>query len=222
PEDVGHKAIAQNAADIAAMGGECTGFLVALGCPPSTPAGVLDAIAHGAHAEAEALGAPIIGGDLVQASGIVLSVTALGALPGGRPVRRDGARAGDVVAISGGTGASAAGLALLGRGRGDDGPLGQAAARLVGAHRRPRPPYGEGPRAARHGATAMIDVSDGLVADLRHIAEASRAVITLDPARLRDGDAGGGAVHADLTAAAGALGVDPLEWVLGGGEDHAL
>ncbi len=222
PEDVGGKAIAQNAADIAAMGGECTGFLVAVGCPPSTPAWMLDAIARGAHAEAAALRAPIIGGDLVQAQQIVLSVTALGVPGEGRPVLRAGAQAGDVVAIAGGTGASAAGLALLGRGRSGDGPPGQAAARLVTAHTRPRPPYREGPRAARHGATAMIDVSDGLLADLRHIADASEVVIRIDPARLRTGDAGGGATYADLEAAAEELGVDPLEWVLGGGEDHAL
>lgn len=225
PSDVGRKAIAQNAADIAAMGGECTGFLVALGCPPSTPVRVLEEMSAGARAEAARVGAAIVGGDLVQAQQVVLSVTALGALSGRRAVRRSGARPGDVVALCGGTGASAAGLALLESGWGtsecavalDE----AAAARLIAAHLRPHPPYGAGPQAADAGATAMIDISDGLVADLGHIAAESGVVLRLDPARLAE-DAGGGAGFDDLRAAADALGADPWDWALGGGEDHPL
>ncbi|WP_200171908.1 thiamine-phosphate kinase [Tomitella cavernea] len=225
PADVGGKAIAQNAADIAAMGGGCTGFLVAIGCPPSTPVRVLEEISAGARAEAARAGAAIVGGDLVQARQLVLSVTALGTLDGRRAVRRAGARPSDVLAVCGGTGASAAGLALLQAGWGMPGcavALDDAvAARLIAAHVRPRPPYAAGPQAAAAGATAMIDVSDGLAADLGHIAEDSGVVLRVDPARLR-GDAGGGAGFDDLRSAADAFGADPWEWVLGGGEDHPL
>lgn len=227
PADVGRKAIAQNAADIAAMGGACTGFLVAVGCPPGMPARVLEEVSAGARAEAAAAGAAIVGGDLVQASELVLSVTALGTVGPRRPVLRSGARAGDVLAMAGVTGASAAGWALL-RG-GPAGPArldGAVRARLVAAHRAPSPPYAAGVAAAEAGATAMIDVSDGLAADLAHVAEESGAVLRLDPALLAPWGAAAGPdvrrVGDDLRAAAAALDADPWRWVLGGGEDHAL
>ncbi len=146
---------------------------------------------------------------------------------------RGGARPGDQVAVTGVLGASAAGLALLAAGMAPaagrpsfsaTGPAaGQADSRLAGlvaAHRRPRPPYRAGPQAAAAGATAMIDVSDGLVADLGHVAAASGVLIDLDSGLL----AGSAAVDAGaLQAAAAALGgADWLGWVLSGGEDHAL
>lgn len=85
---------------------------------------------------------------------------------------------------------------------------------LVEAYRRPEVPYGAGPQAARHGATAMIDVSDGLLADLGHVAAASRVGIDLLGAAFEVPD--------QMRDAAHALGVDPLGWVLGGGDDHAI
>ncbi|WP_072740285.1 thiamine-phosphate kinase [Rhodococcus triatomae] len=210
PEDVGRKAIAQNAADVAAVGARPTAFLVALGCPPRTPARVLDALSDGIGRAAEELGAGVVGGDLVQAEQIVVSVTVLGDLGGRPPVRRGGAREGDVVAVAGELGASAAGLALLGT-------LGVERAtelypELVRAHRIPTPPYRAAEAAARAGVHAMTDVSDGLVADLRHIAVASGVSIVID------------AVPAPqaLVEPARSLGVDPASWVLGGGEDHAF
>lgn len=235
PSDVGHKAIAQNAADIAAMGAVCTGFLVSVGCPSSLAARVLDEIAAGAREEAAALGADVIGGDLVEAPGLVLSVTALGDMEGRTPVLRSGAREGDVVAIAGKLGASAAGLALLqsesqdgqdGRGtpRSAEAPHRPGAdplQRLVDAHRRPAPPYAAGVAAAVAGASAMIDTSDGLVADLGHIAAASGVVIDLDPGALSPGQLESAAGD-DLREAGDAVGTDPWQWVLGGGEDHAL
>lgn len=207
PHQVGRKAVAQNAADIASMGAWPTAFLVSLGCPPDTPVAVADALSDGIAAEAAALGAGVVGGDTVQSDQVVLSITVLGDLRGRDAVLRSGARPGDQVALAGQVGRSAAGLALLLVGS-------EEFPELVDVHRVPRPPYRCGPGAAEAGASAMTDVSDGLVADLRHLAVASGVSVDLDPAAL--------AVDPVLRAAAEVLGADPLSWVLTGGEDHAL
>jgi thiamine-monophosphate kinase len=215
-EDVGHKAAAANLADVAAMGGTTTALLVGLACPPDTPTAWLEGVAAGLAEECAPLGAAVVGGDMVTAAAdstaVVLSVTALGDLGGRSPVLRSGARAGDVVALAGRLGWSAAGLAVLRRGF-------SSPVAVVSAHRRPTPPYAAGPAAAERGATAMCDVSDGLLADLGHIAVASRVAVDLDRAAV---------VRAclepvgPLQQVGAALGVDPLAWVLTGGEDHAL
>jgi thiamine-monophosphate kinase len=212
PADVGVKAAAQNLADVAAMGAEPRTLLLGLACPGSLPAQWVQDMIGGMVAECERAGASIAGGDVTAADGIVLAVTALGDLAGLQPVTRAGAQPGDQVAIAGPAGRSAAGLALLAAGRASG--LERGLAGLVTAHRRPQPPYAAGPAAARAGATAMIDVSDGLVADLGHIAAASGAAIDLSSARIP--------LDPAIAAAAGLLGADPLEWVLTGGEDHAL
>ncbi|MCV7279713.1 thiamine-phosphate kinase [Mycolicibacterium flavescens] len=208
PHDVGRKSIAQNAADIEAMGARATGFVVAFGAPADTPAAQALALADGMWHEAAALGAGIIGGDLVSAPLWVISVTALGDLDGRHPVRRSGARPGDTVAVIGELGRSAAGYALW-----DNWVDGFDELRR--RHLVPEPPYGQGRAAADAGATAMTDVSDGLVADLAHIADGSGVGIGLRTEALSaDRDA--------LAAAAAAVGADPMAWILGGGEDHAL
>jgi thiamine-monophosphate kinase len=198
------------------MGGTTTALLVGLACPPDTPTAWLEGVAAGLAEECAPLGAAVVGGDMVTAAAdstaVVLSVTALGDLGGRSPVLRSGARAGDVVALAGRLGWSAAGLAVLRRGF-------SSPVAVVSAHRRPTPPYGAGPAAAERGATAMCDVSDGLLADLGHIATASRVVVDLDRAAV---------VRTclepvgPLQQVGAALGVDPLAWVLTGGEDHAL
>jgi thiamine-monophosphate kinase len=215
-EDVGHKAAAANLADVAAMGGVATALLVGLACPADTPTSWLEGVASGLAAECAPLGAAVVGGDTVASApgsnAVVLSVTALGDLGGRAPVLRSGARPGDVVAVAGRLGWSACGLAVLRRGFSS--PLA-----AVTAHRRPTPPYAAGPAAAGAGATAMCDVSDGLLADAGHIAADSGVVVDVDRAAL---------VRAMLEPpgpmqqVAAALGVDPLGWVLTGGEDHAL
>lgn len=207
PEQVGRKAVAQNGADIVSMGAWPTAFLVSLGCPPDTPVAVVDALTEGIWAEASALGAGIVGGDTVQSDQVVVSITVLGDLQGRDAVLRSGARPGDQVAVAGRLGWSAAGLALLSSG--DEG-----FSEIVAAHRVPVPPYRSGPDAARAGATAMTDNSDGLIADLGHLGRASAVRVDLDPAAL--------APDARLRTAAEALGADALHWVLTGGEDHAL
>jgi thiamine-monophosphate kinase len=208
PHDVGRKAIAQNAADIEAMGARATAFVVGFGAPADTPAAQAQALMDGMWDEADVLGAGIAGGDLVSCPSWVLSVTALGELDGRTPVLRSGARSGAVVAVTGELGRSAAGYALWQNGIGDFDHLRRR-------HLVPVPPYGQGALAAAAGAQAMIDVSDGLIADLRHVAQASGVTIDLSAARLAPD-------RAALAAAAAAVGADPWPWVLGGGEDHAL
>ncbi|CAA0131567.1 Thiamine-monophosphate kinase [Mycolicibacterium vanbaalenii] len=208
PYDVGRKAIAQNAADIEAMGARATAFVVGFGAPGETVTARAVELADGMWHEAELLGAGIVGGDMVRAPQWVISVAALGDLGGREPVRRAGANRGDTVAAIGNIGHSAAGYVLWHNGiNGFD--------ELRGRHRVPEPPYGQGAVAARSGATAMTDVSDGLLADLAHIATASGVRIDVHTTGLRpDIDA--------LAAAGAAAGSEPLDWVLGGGEDHAL
>ncbi len=215
-EDIGHKAAAANLADVAAMGATATALLVGLVCPPDTPTGWLEGVATGLADECAPLGAAVVGGDTVAAGpgdgAVVLSVTALGDLGGRPPVLRSGARPGDVVALAGRLGWSACGWAVLRRGFSS--PLA-----AVAAHRRPSPPYAAGPAAATAGATAMCDVSDGLLSDAAHIATASGVVLDLDRSALV---AACLVPEGPLPQVSAALGVDPLVWVLTGGEDHAL
>ncbi|MDG5486826.1 thiamine-phosphate kinase [Mycolicibacterium gadium] len=208
PHDVGRKAIAQNAADIEAMGATPTAFVVAFGAPGRTAAAQAVELADGLWHEARLLGAGIVGGDLVTAPQWVISVTALGDLGGRDAVRLHGARAGDTIAVVGDSGWSAAGYALWLNGI-------DGFEELRRRHLVPEPPYGQGRVAAEAGATSMTDVSDGLMADLGHIARASDVGIDLSSDLLSpDRD--------PLAAAGTALGVDPSDWVLGGGEDHSL
>ena len=212
PHQIGRKAIAQNAADIEAMGGRATGFVVAFGAPAATSARLVGELSAGMWDEADRSGgAGIIGGDLVSSPMWVISVTVLGDLDGGSAVGRDGARPGSTIAVAGHLGLSAAGYALLSTGLDDGKTFGQIRDR----HCVPEPPYGQGRAAAAAGATAMTDVSDGLVADLRHIARASGTAVELCTDLLGDDLA----VLADVAAR---LGADPWSWILGGGEDHAL
>jgi thiamine-monophosphate kinase len=205
PHDIGRKAIAQNAADIEAMGAQATAFVVAFGAPADTATSQVLELADGMWHEARLFGAGIVGGDLVSAPQWVISVTALGDLDGREPVLRSGARPGETVAVAGELGRSAAGFALWNSEIRDFDVLRRR-------HLVPEPPYGQGRVAA---ATAMTDVSDGLLADLGHIAEASDVgVDVLTAALTADQDA--------VAAAAGVVGADALDWVLGGGEDHAL
>ncbi len=195
------------------MGATPTGLFVGLGLPGDLAPGWLDALTDGFRDECELVGASVAGGDIVRSDLIVLGVTALGDL-GGRPaVTRSGARPGQVVAVAGRLGYAAAGLALLQAGTGE-GAAPDRFAELVAAHRHPAPPYEAGSEAAALGATAMIDVSDGLTGDLGHVADASGVRVELRPDTLP--------VPEIMREAAAALGADPLDWVLTGGDDHAL
>jgi thiamine-monophosphate kinase len=210
PADVGHKAAARSLADVAAMGAVPTGVLVALAAPADLPVSWLQAFTEGLAAECGRAGASVIGGDTARADAVLLAVTALGDLAGRAPVLRSGARPGDLVAVCGPLGHAAAGLALLNAGRRD--PAG-----LVAAQLRPTPPYDAGPEAAVLGATAMIDTSDGLLADLGHLADASNAQVNITTAFIRT--AGG---FPALTTISGTGDDQALTWALTGGEDHSL
>lgn len=207
PEQIGRKAVAVNLADIAAMGAVPTSLLVGLACPGDTPSATVSELADGMWAEAGRGGVGIVGGDLVRSDKMMISITALGDLRGGAAVTRAGARPGDILAVCGRLGWAAAGLAVLGRGFRS--PTG-----VVNAQRYPEPDYPAGPAAAAAGATAMIDVSDGLLADLAHVAESSEVGLDVHSARLH--------VDQKLLDVSSALGADPMHWVLTGGEDHAL
>jgi thiamine-monophosphate kinase len=229
PADVGRKAAARSLIDVAAMGAVPTGLLVALAAPGDLPVSWVRGLAEGLAAECARVGASVVGGDTARASSVLLAVTGLGDLQGRAPVLRSGAAPGDLVAVAGPLGRAAAGLALLSAGL----TAGITGEPLVTAQRRPEPPYDAGPEAADLGATAMIDISDGLLADLGHIADASGVLIDTSAAALAPGDA--------LLAASRAVraarrhdfsdrtkrGSSPdqagaLAWVVTGGEDHAL
>jgi thiamine-monophosphate kinase len=212
PADVGVKAAAQNLADVAAMGAVPRTLLVGIACPPDLPADWVLQMIGGMLAECRRVGASIAGGDVTAAGCVMLGITALGDLAGRQPVTRGGAMPGDQVAVAGRLGWSAAGLALLRSGLAD-GLTGELAG-LVTAHRRPQPQYQAGPAAAIAGATAMVDVSDGLMQDLGHIATASGVSIDVRTASIP--------ARAPLMAAAELLGAQWQDWLLAGGEDHAL
>jgi thiamine-monophosphate kinase len=205
--DVGRKAAAQNLADVAAMGAVPTALLLGLVTPAELPATWALELMDGLRDECAVAGAAVVGGDVVRGDTVMVSITALGDLQGRRPVVRSGARPGDKIAVTGWLGWSAAGLAVLARGF-------RSPRAFVEAHRRPEPPYQAGPAAAQLGATSMIDISDGLVADLGHVAAASKVHLDL---RAADFD-----VPAQMADIGQAVGVDPIVWVLSGGEDHAL
>jgi thiamine-monophosphate kinase len=204
--DVGRRAAAANLADIAAMGARPTALVVGLATPADLALAWVDALADGLRDEAELTRSYIAGGDVVRSPTLSISVTALGDLDGRPPVMRSGARPGDVVVVAGRLGFAAAGLALLQAGRRES-PLAQA-------HRRPDVPYQAALRLAELGATSMIDVSDGLVDDLGHIATASGVGIELARDDLP--------LPPELVEAALEVGVDPLSWVANGGDDHAF
>lgn len=212
--DLGYKAVATNLADIAAMGAKPTALVVALVVPNSTKISWLEGFADGLDAACKQLapGAGVVGGDLASGEQIVVSVTVHGSMEGRSPVLRSGAKAGDVVAVAGTLGKSSCGLALLQSGNSD---LVNSYDDWVSYHLRPEPPIQQGVEAAEAGATSMLDVSDGLSQDLMRICKASEVAIELSSKDLQG-------FEAMLELPALGLGVDAKNWVLHGGEDHAL
>lgn len=204
--DVGHRAAAQNLSDINAMGGRAHSLTIGLAAPADLPVAWALDFARGFAEEAALVGASVVGGDLTRSDEIVIAVTVIGACTTA-PVVRTGAAAGDVVALTGRQGWAAGGLAVLGRGF-------RSPRVLVEAYRRPEPPYDAGAVAAEAGATSMIDVSDGLLADAGHLATESGVAIDIVTS--------GFTIAEPLRAVGAALGSDPLSFILGGGDDHAL
>ena len=205
--DIGRKAVAVNVADIEAIGARATGLLVGFSAPSDLSLGWVLDFADGLGEEGRAAGVSLLGGDVTKARDITIAITALGTLDGRGPVLRSGARPGNVVAIRGRLGWAAAGLVVLGRGF-------RSPRVLVEAHRVPQVSYGAGAVAARAGATSMIDISDGLLADLGHVAQASDVLIELRQDAFD--------VAEPLQAVAAATGSDPYTLLFTGGDDHAL
>jgi thiamine-monophosphate kinase len=205
-EDVGHRAAAQNLSDINAMGGRATSLTVGLAAPADLPVQWALDFARGFADECALVGASVVGGDLTRADEVVIAVTVLGACTEA-PVLRSGARPGDVLAICGRQGWAAGGLAVLGRGF-------RSPRVLVEAYRRPELPYDAGRVAAEAGATALIDVSDGLLAEAGHLADDSGVAIDVHASAFD--------IPEPLHAVGAALGADPVQFILGGGDDHAL
>jgi thiamine-monophosphate kinase len=204
--DIGHRAAAQSLSDVNAMGGRTVAVTVGVAAPAELEMSWLMQLSEGLAEECASVGASVVGGDLTRSDVLTISVTAVGTCTGS-PLLRGGAQPGDVVAMTGRVGWAAAGLAVLGRGF-------RSPRAVVEAYRRPQVPYGAGADALAAGATSLIDVSDGLLADLGHVARASGVSIDLDTSSFE--------VDEPLQAVGAALGVDPLVFVLTGGDDHPL
>lgn len=209
--DIGWKAVAVNLSDLAAVGAAPVAAVVTLHLPAGFGEGEVVAVYEGLRACADGADVRLVGGDLVAADRLALTVALLGSLQERPPLRRDRARPGDVVVVVGELGLAAAGLALHEGGHHD---LLSEHPELLAAHRRPRALVAAGMALAIAGASACIDVSDGLGRDLGHVARLSEVAVRLDEERLPR--------HPGVVAAAARLGGDPLDLVVGGGDDYAL
>lgn len=212
PEDLGWKALAVNVSDLGAMGARPLAALISVALPPDLPVSWIDRFYQGLGECAKHYGCPLVGGDTVRApKHLALSVTALGSVPIGKAVRRAGAEVGDLLCVTGALGESGAGLELLQRST----TWKDEYASLYQWHLRPQPPVGAGAALAEAGLpTAMMDLSDGLASDLRHLTRASGVGATVDANLLPISD--------PTRQAAQELGVDPFRWTLFGGEDYQL
>jgi len=215
PEDIGWKSLAVNVSDVASMGGRPRWALIALACPEGVGLDEGEAFYAGVEAIAKEHDVVVVGGDTAASpQGWIVNITLLGDAAGA-PLMRSTARVGDVIAVTGTVGRSAAGLALLEAASSPAGVADAARLDVTSAHLRPRPRTREGQwLAAAGGVTSMIDLSDGLATDLGHLCEESAVGARVELDRLP--------VSPTVHAVAKALGADAHAWATGGGEDYEL
>lgn len=218
PEQIGRKALAVNLSDIAAMGGVPRYALISLILPPQLPIAVLDRLYVGLRLEAEQYATTIVGGNIASAgksSQLTIDITLLGSIGRGQAIRRDGARVGDILCVTGSLGNSAAGLYTLLH---PDPSFSQEAQEVLRTiHRTPRPRIREGCVLSQLGpqvVTAMLDISDGLSGDLGHLCQRSHVGARVDLAHLP--------LSPELHLVAENASHDPFQWALHGGEDYEL
>ncbi len=210
PRLFGRRIGAVNLSDIASMGGRPRWALTSLALPPDLPVAWVDAFVEGLDAILGEFGAVVVGGNLSGGEQIVVDLTMLGEAERGRVLTRSGAQPGDIICVTGTLGRSAAGRAAL-----DAGLQVSDFDAAIEAHLAPTPRVREGQALAASGRVhAMIDLSDGLASDLRHICEASGAGAVVDAERLP--------LAADTRGIAKALRLDPVELAAAGGEDFEL
>jgi thiamine-monophosphate kinase len=210
-DDLGYKSLAVNLSDIAAMGGVADYVILSLGIPPRLDSKDIDAFYRGFETLARECGVALVGGDTNAAGKLIISVCVIGHAAA-KPVQRHGARPGDDIYVTGTLGDSALGLKLLRRAKRTGGATNLHIRKLFMRHHRPTPRVATGALLGQNElATAMIDISDGLVQDLGHICRASGVGATIH------------SDHLPLSAAYRALcGKDGIGPALSGGEDYEL
>ena len=212
PEDIGWRCLAVNVSDIAAMGGEPLGAVVALSLPETLPVAFIEAVYDGMNALAETYACPIIGGNISKSTErLSVTITVLGSTPQGSAAYRASARAGDAIWVTGDLGGAKAGLEALLH---PQAVSGLSTDTVLTRYRRPRPRLREAQFIRQHGAHSLIDLSDGLSSDLAHVCKASGVGAQLHAEHIP--------ISVETRRVARALGLDPLMIALHGGEDFEL